>query len=157
MDIPPNRERVFVVDDDPAMLRSVARMLRQFGYPSLLFPSAEAFANQSDFDSAVCVLLDIDLSDGSSGIELRHPSQGGWEYSACHLHDGERQPCRSHVCASIRLPRLSHKAVLREVADRAARESLGGPRIKRSRRQGAIGTVYSRTMSFDPIVSISSL
>ena len=46
-------------------------MLRQFGYASLLFPSAEAFAKQSDFDSAACVLLDINLSDGS-GIELRH-------------------------------------------------------------------------------------
>jgi FixJ family two-component response regulator len=45
-------------------------MLRQFGYASLLFPSAKAFAHQSDFDEAVCVLLDINLGDGS-GIELR--------------------------------------------------------------------------------------
>jgi FixJ family two-component response regulator len=67
----PHRNVVFVVDDDAAMLRSVVRMLRQFGYASLLFPSAEAFANQSDFDRAVCVLLDINLGDGS-GIELRH-------------------------------------------------------------------------------------
>jgi FixJ family two-component response regulator len=37
----------------------------------LLFPPAEAFANRSDFDRAVCVLLDINLGDGS-GIELRH-------------------------------------------------------------------------------------
>ncbi|HWI69872.1 MAG TPA: response regulator [Nitrospiraceae bacterium] len=62
---------VLVVDDDAAMLWSVARMLRQFGYASLLFPSAEAFENHSNFDRAVCVLLDIDLGDGS-GIELRH-------------------------------------------------------------------------------------
>jgi hypothetical protein len=34
------------------MLRSVARLLRQFGYASLLFPSAEAFANHGDFDRA---------------------------------------------------------------------------------------------------------
>ena len=46
-------------------------MLRQFGYASLLFPSAEAFANQSDFDRAICVLLDINLGD-ASGIDLRH-------------------------------------------------------------------------------------
>ena len=46
-------------------------MLRQFGYASLLFPSAETFAKQSDFDGAACVLLDINLGDGS-GIELRH-------------------------------------------------------------------------------------
>jgi FixJ family two-component response regulator len=46
-------------------------MLRQFGYASLLFPSAEAFAKHGDFDEAVCILLDINLGDGS-GIELRH-------------------------------------------------------------------------------------
>jgi FixJ family two-component response regulator len=68
----PRRNVVFVVDDDPGILRSVARMLRQLGYASLLFPSAEAFVKQSDFDEAVCVLLDINLDDGSSGIELRH-------------------------------------------------------------------------------------
>jgi FixJ family two-component response regulator len=67
----PHRNVVFVVDDDPAMLRGLARMLRQFGYDSLLFPSAETFANQSDFDGALCVVLDINLGDGS-GIELRH-------------------------------------------------------------------------------------
>ena len=46
-------------------------MLRQFGYASLLFPSAEEFADHSDFGSAICVLLDINLGD-VSGIELRH-------------------------------------------------------------------------------------
>ena len=46
-------------------------MLRQFGYESVLFPSAKAFENHSDFGNAACVLLDINLGDGS-GIELRH-------------------------------------------------------------------------------------
>jgi FixJ family two-component response regulator len=67
----PNPNVVFVVDDDAAMLRSIDRLLRQFGYASLLFSSAEAFANQTDFDTALCVVLDINLGDGS-GIELRH-------------------------------------------------------------------------------------
>jgi FixJ family two-component response regulator len=66
-----NRNLVLVVDDDAAMLKGVARLLRRRGYDTVLFPSAEAFANQSDFDGAVCVLLDINLGDGS-GIELRH-------------------------------------------------------------------------------------
>ena len=52
------------------MLRSIARLLRQFGYGSLLFPSAEAFGNHRDFGNAVCALLDINLGDGS-GIEVR--------------------------------------------------------------------------------------
>ncbi|MET4331751.1 FixJ family two-component response regulator [Bradyrhizobium sp. i1.15.2] len=62
---------VLVVDDDAAMLRSVARLLRQFGYTSVPFPSETAFANHSEFDRVLCVLLDIDLGDGS-GIDLRH-------------------------------------------------------------------------------------
>ena len=53
------------------MLRSVARLLRQFGYASLLFPSTEAFAKHNDYESAICVLLDINLGD-ESGVELRH-------------------------------------------------------------------------------------
>ena len=67
----PDRNLVLVVDDDDSMLRSVARLLRQLGYASRLFPSAEAFANHNDFDSAICVLLDINLGD-VSGIELGH-------------------------------------------------------------------------------------
>jgi FixJ family two-component response regulator len=66
----PSRNVVFVVDDDAGILRSVARLLRQFGYATLLFPSAEAFANHDDFGNAVCVLLDINLGN-ASGIELR--------------------------------------------------------------------------------------
>ena len=68
--IMPRRNLVYVVDDDTAMLRSVARLLQQFGYVSLQFSSAEAFAKHGDFDMAVCVILDINLGDGS-GIELR--------------------------------------------------------------------------------------
>jgi FixJ family two-component response regulator len=68
----PKRNLVFVVDDDPGMLRGVKRLLREYGYDSVLFASAEAFQNQRDFEKALCVILDIDLNDGSSGIELRH-------------------------------------------------------------------------------------
>ena len=67
----PNRNVVFVVDDDPGMLRSVKRLLRSNGYGSLLFSSAKAFKNHVDFEGAVCVVLDINLGDGS-GIELRN-------------------------------------------------------------------------------------
>ena len=66
----PERNLVFVVDDDAMMLTSVARLLRQLGYESVLFPSAEAFANHSDFGRAICVVLDINLGD-VSGIDLR--------------------------------------------------------------------------------------
>ena len=70
MSIMPNRNIVFVVDDDPGMLRGVKRLLRQHGYDSILFASAEAFQNHDDFEEALCIIMDINLND-ESGIELR--------------------------------------------------------------------------------------
>jgi FixJ family two-component response regulator len=67
----PNRNVVFVVDDDAGMLMSVKRLLRANGYDSLLFSSAKAFKNHTEFERVACVILDINLGDGS-GIELRH-------------------------------------------------------------------------------------
>jgi FixJ family two-component response regulator len=65
-----NQNIVLVVDDDPGMLRGVKRLLREHGYDSILFPSAEAFQNHDDFEEAVCIIMDINLKD-ESGIELR--------------------------------------------------------------------------------------
>jgi FixJ family two-component response regulator len=67
----PNSKVVFVVDDDPSTLRGVKRLLRQHGYDSVLFESAEAFQNHDDVDQALCVILDINLND-ESGIDVRH-------------------------------------------------------------------------------------
>jgi FixJ family two-component response regulator len=66
----PNRNLVLVVDDDAGMLKGIGRLLRQFAYDALLFASAETFKNHTDFEQAACVILDINLKDGS-GIDLR--------------------------------------------------------------------------------------
>ena len=66
----PHRNLVLVVDDDPSMLKSVERLLRRHDYEPILFSSAKEFENHTDFENAVCIILDINLKDGS-GIELR--------------------------------------------------------------------------------------
>lgn len=66
-----NRKLVFVVDDDPSLLRGLRRLLREYGYDSVLFQSAKEFEEHDDFGKAICVILDIDL-DGVSGIEIRY-------------------------------------------------------------------------------------
>jgi FixJ family two-component response regulator len=66
-----NRNVVFVVDDDPGMLKGVARLLRQHGYGSVLFSSAEALQSHNDFEAACCIILDINLN-GESGVDLRY-------------------------------------------------------------------------------------
>ena len=65
------RNRVLVVDDDPGMLKGVQRLLRQYAYEPVVFSSAEDFKKHADFESAACVILDINLNDGS-GIDLRY-------------------------------------------------------------------------------------
>ena len=62
---------IFVVDDDPGILKGLKRLLREHGYDSLLFQSARAFRDHYDFAGAICVVLDIQL-DGESGIEVRY-------------------------------------------------------------------------------------
>jgi len=62
---------IIVVDDNPSMLRGIGRLLREYGFASRLFETGSALLRDGDFDSAICLILDVNLSDGS-GIELRH-------------------------------------------------------------------------------------
>lgn len=68
--IVPKRNVVFVVDDDPGTLKGVKRLLREHGYDSVLFQSAEAFQKHGDFEQALCIILDINLNK-ESGIDVR--------------------------------------------------------------------------------------
>jgi FixJ family two-component response regulator len=67
----PHRKAVYVVDDDPSMLKGMRRLLKQHGYDAVPFETAKALRDHGDFDQAFCIVLDINLGDGS-GIELRH-------------------------------------------------------------------------------------
>ncbi|MET3968333.1 FixJ family two-component response regulator [Bradyrhizobium sp. LA6.10] len=66
----PERDSVFVVDDDPSIRTSVNRLLREHGFAATLFDSAGALLHHGSFDKAICIVLDIDLN-GRSGIDLR--------------------------------------------------------------------------------------
>ena len=53
------------------MLRGMRRLLKQYGYDSVPFETAKDLRDYGDFDRAFCIVLDVNLSDGS-GIDLRH-------------------------------------------------------------------------------------
>jgi FixJ family two-component response regulator len=83
-----DRNLVLVVDDDPGILEGLERLLELHAYEPILFSSAEAFKNHTDFDRAVCVVLDINLNDGS-GIELRLRLKADGVSVAGYLHERE--------------------------------------------------------------------
>lgn len=65
------RRSVFVVDDDPSMLRGIKRLLGFHGFHSMLFASPNAMLTHDDFENALCFIFDIDLN-GESGFDLCH-------------------------------------------------------------------------------------
>ena len=96
----PDRNLVVVVDDDPGMLKGVQRLLRQHGYEPIPFSSAHAFKSFTDFEKAACVILDIDLPDGS-GIELRHGLEAaGVAVPVIYITGNDNPTVRSAALAS---------------------------------------------------------
>jgi FixJ family two-component response regulator len=65
------RNVIYVLDDDPDMLRGLERLLKVHGFRPKLFQSAETFfASGNNDDEAVCLLLDVHLN-GVSGIDVK--------------------------------------------------------------------------------------
>ncbi|WP_375304961.1 response regulator [Bradyrhizobium sp. A11] len=60
---------VLVVDDDPALLRGLERLLRKHGYETVAFSKASDLRSYTEVARARCIVLDIDLGR-DSGIEL---------------------------------------------------------------------------------------
>ena len=62
---------VFLVDDDPAVRKSLSRLLRDAGWNVQTFESAEAFLARPDREARGCLLLDVSMP-GLDGMELQH-------------------------------------------------------------------------------------
>ena len=52
---------VHVVDDDPQVAKALARLLREHGFRTAVFDSAEAFLAQCDVSAPGCLVLDANL------------------------------------------------------------------------------------------------
>jgi FixJ family two-component response regulator len=62
---------VVVVDDDESIRESLPDLLRELGYRSMAFESAEAFLASGCVQETGCLVLDITMPGGLSGPELR--------------------------------------------------------------------------------------
>jgi FixJ family two-component response regulator len=90
---------VLVVDDDPGMLKGVQRLLRQHAYETWRSRPRRRSKNHVDFEKAVCIILDINLPDGS-GIELRQDLKAaGISVPATYI-TGNENPVRKTAPAS---------------------------------------------------------
>jgi FixJ family two-component response regulator len=62
--------RIHVVEDDPSMRTSLARLLGGAGYEVTLYATAEEFLGVAGPELSGCILLDLRLP-GASGLELQ--------------------------------------------------------------------------------------
>lgn len=63
-------EKIFLIDDDPSIRRSLPLLLKSSDYSVETFSSSEEFLKQGEFSGTGCIILDINLG-GKSGLELQ--------------------------------------------------------------------------------------
>ena len=120
------RKAVFVVDDDPSMLKGMRRLLRQHGYETVPFETAKALKKHNNFDQALCIVLDVNLSDGS-GIELRHQLvESGVDVPVIYITGNDSDATRTAAIASGCLAYLTKPFTAQSLIEPIARAAAAG-------------------------------
>jgi FixJ family two-component response regulator len=68
--MPEHSPVVYVVDDDPCILKAIDSLVRSLGLAVLTFISAQDFLRRTLLDTPACLILDIQLP-GLSGLDLQ--------------------------------------------------------------------------------------
>jgi FixJ family two-component response regulator len=64
------RGKIFVIDDDESVRRSISLLLKSAGYLTETFENVAEFLTMDNYPGTGCILLDI-FMDGESGLELQ--------------------------------------------------------------------------------------
>ena len=62
--------QIYLVDDDPAVLKALSRLLRSAGYEPIAFSSAKDFMERFHPDAPGCLVLDVSMPE-VTGLELQ--------------------------------------------------------------------------------------
>ena len=128
-----SRERVFVVDDNPGVRRSLSRLLRSAGFEPLAFGSGEEFLSQLPVDASGCLILDVSMP-GLDGLALqREISSRGNGLAIVFLTGHGDIPKSVHAMKSGAVDFLT-KPVDDEVLLAAVRQGLEAERSGRQAR-----------------------
>ena len=118
---------VAVVDDDPSLLKALGRLLTALGYRAELFASGEALMNARASLEATCLIIDINLGDGS-GLELaRRLADFGLTVPIIFMTGGQdetiRMQCLDFGCVAFLLKPFSEDHLTGAIAE-ASRQRL---------------------------------
>jgi len=102
---------VYVVDDEPDMLKALERLLAAAGYSVQTFPSPEQFLAQHDDTAPGCIVLDLALP-GLNGLELQQALQAQGSALPIVFLTG-----RGDIVASVRAMKLGAADFLTKPVD----------------------------------------
>ena len=122
---------VYVVDDEPDMLKALERLLGAAGFSVRTFPSPEQFMAQHDDAAPGCIVLDLALP-GLNGLELQQALQAqGSELPIVFLTG------RGDIAASVRAMKLGAADFLTKPVDADELIAAVDAALERNREQRA--------------------
>ena len=62
---------ISIIDDDPSVRQATDGLVRSLGYRSATFASAEDFLQSDRIDDTSCLITDVQMPGGLSGVELQ--------------------------------------------------------------------------------------
>jgi FixJ family two-component response regulator len=112
---------VAVVDDDPSLLKALGRLLTALGYRAELFASGEALMDARASLEATCLIIDINLGDGS-GLDLaRRLAKFGFAVPIIFMTGGQdetiRMQCLDFGCIAFLLKPFSEEHLTEAIAE----------------------------------------
>jgi FixJ family two-component response regulator len=90
---------IAIVDDDPALLKALARLLQSHSYNTKAYESARAFIDSLRHDVPECLIVDLQMPE-MTGLDLQHQlTRDGIKIPTivvtAHDEGGARQRCQT--------------------------------------------------------------
>ena len=120
--------RIAVVDDDPAVLKALSRLLRSRSFRARTYGSGQEFIASLQSDVPECLIVDLQMPE-MSGLELqRHLASNGIKIPTILItaHADVALRDQAGLVASLRKP-LQEKALL-DAIDKAVGDSRSAGR-----------------------------
>jgi FixJ family two-component response regulator len=122
---------VYVVDDEPEMLKALERLLGAAGFSVQTFPSPEQFLAQHDDTAPGCILLDLAMPD-LNGLELQQALQAQGSTLPIVFLTG-----RGDIASSVRAMKLGAADFLTKPVDAAELIAAVDAALARNRERRA--------------------
>lgn len=126
------QNRVYVIDDEPAVVRALARLLRKGGFAVRGFSSPQAFLREYRPEAAGCVIVDLAMP-GLSGLELQRAIAVGSCPPPCIFLSG-----RGDVRAAAQAMKAGAMDFLTKPVDSAALLAAVGAAMERDAKARAL-------------------